>query len=161
MDQGKIWVADDQGRYLIKMTGDVRLTLCLSFDQFISDMFGDEGIEAILIDLTEAESVDSTTLGLMAKIALRSQDVANLRPAIVSRSAGINRLLTTMGFSELFDIVDDTPPDMLTNECLTAGDLVEQEIKNKVLEAHRILMKLNDENKETFKDLVKTLEEGR
>ena len=31
-------------------------------------------------------------------------------------------------------------------------------VKEKVLEAHKILMNINDENKATFKELVNTLE---
>lgn len=55
MRPGQILVADHQGVYVIKMIGDVRLTLCISFDQFIDNMFSAPDFQAVLFDLSEAE----------------------------------------------------------------------------------------------------------
>lgn len=160
MQQGKIWVADHKGVYVIKMVGDVRLTLCMSFDQFINAMFEANDFASIIFDLTEAEAIDSTTLGLMAKISILADQRKHLRPVVMSTSAGINRLLDTMGFSEIFDIITKPVDKFDATVCLEAGVLDECLAKQKVLEAHKILMTLNAENHHTFKDLVKTLEDA-
>lgn len=157
-NQGKIWVAHEGGVYLIKMEGDVRLTLCLSFDRFIKSMFEADDFNAIIFDLTDATAIDSTTLGLMAKIAVRASERRHLRPAIICTEPGMQRLLESMGFDEIFEVVDDNPLPLTGEMCLEAGDLVERDIKRKVLEAHRVLMDLNAQNADTFRDLVKTLE---
>ncbi len=148
----------------------VRLTLCLSFDQFINDMFAADDFISIIFDLTEAEAIDSTTLGLMAKISILADQRKQLRPTILSTSPGINRLLETMGFAEIFQIMTSLP-DPAAIEALQAsrrsgdqldtGELDEEATRLKVLEAHRILMELNENNRATFKDLVKTLEGSR
>ena len=166
MQPGQILVADHDGVYVIKMEGDVRLTLCVSFDQFIDTMFSRDDFRAIMFDLSAAEAVDSTTLGLMAKIAILAMERKQLRPMILSESAGINRTLDCMGFAEIFDIVStETLPDYVNKaaqqhqasvlDCPVAD---EAQAKQRVIEAHRILMDLNDKNRETFQDLVKTLE---
>lgn len=144
---------------MIKMVGDVRLTLCMSFDHFIDSMFERDDFAQIIFDLTEAEAIDSTTLGLMAKISILADQRKQLRPVIISTAAGINRLLDSMGFSEIFDIVKESPESFECDTCLEAEELDEHQARQKVLEAHRILMDLNEENRETFRDLVKTLED--
>ncbi len=160
MRQGKIWVADHAGVYVIKMEGDVRLTLCMSFDHFIHNMFEADDFHSIIFDLNDAEAIDSTTLGLMAKISILADQRKHLRPVVISTSPGINRLLDTMGFAEIFDIVTDLPDNPGAVQCLESRDIDESSVRRKVLEAHHILMNLNEHNRETFRDLVKTLEDS-
>src|SRR5690554_4397621 len=107
MRPGQILVADHGGVYVIKMVGDVRLTLCISFDQFIDTMFTQDDFCDVMFDLSEAEAIDSTTLGLMAKIALQGREEKGITPVIFSNNDSINRLLQTMGFQEIFTIVRD------------------------------------------------------
>ncbi|WP_347331906.1 STAS domain-containing protein [Marinimicrobium locisalis] len=159
MRPGQILVADHGGVYVIKMVGDVRLTLCISFDQFIDTMFSQNDFCEVMFDLSEAEAIDSTTLGLMAKIALQGKDERNITPVVYSNNDSINRLLYTMGFQEIFNIVNDLEAPVTPAQPLEAEAPEEQQVKEKVLEAHKILMGLNRENRETFRNLVKMLEE--
>ena len=73
MSPGKIEVANQQGTYVIKLSGDVRLNLCSALESYLDNMFLDNDFEAVFVDLTDAEGVDSTTLGLLAKISIVSQ----------------------------------------------------------------------------------------
>lgn len=158
MRPGQILVADHAGVYIIKMTGDVRLTLCISFDQFIDSMLAAPDFSSVLFDLSEAEAVDSTTLGLMAKISLLAQEKRDIVPVILATNASIKRILDTMGFADIFKIVSRLDVDMEPEKPLSTIECGEQEVKEKVLEAHKILMGLNEKNRETFKNLVNMLE---
>lgn len=158
MRPGQILVADHAGVYIIKMTGDVRLTLCISFDQFIDAMLAASNFSSVLFDLSEAEAVDSTTLGLMAKISLLAQEKRNIIPVILATNASIKRILDTMGFADIFKIVNKLDVEIEPERPLTAVECCEQEVKEKVLEAHKILMGLNEQNRATFKNLVNMLE---
>ncbi|UTF61164.1 STAS domain-containing protein [Gilvimarinus sp. DA14] len=159
MRPGQILVADHAGVFVIKMLGDVRLTLCISFDQFIDDMFARGDFGGVLFDLSEAEAIDSTTLGLMAKISILGEQRASSRPVIYSTNPSINRILETMGFADIFTIVDELQEPVPDAEPLSEEQPDDEDIlKTKVIEAHRILMGLNRENKETFTDLVNMLE---
>lgn len=158
MRPGQILVADHAGVYIIKMTGDVRLTLCISFDQFIDAMLAAPNFSSVLFDLSEAEAVDSTTLGLMAKISLLAQEKRNIVPVILATNASIKRILDTMGFADIFKIVNKLEVDIEPEKPLSPVECGEQEVKEKVLEAHKILMGLNEQNRETFKNLVNMLE---
>ena len=158
MRPGQILVADHNGVYIIKMTGDVRLTLCISFDNFIDAMLAAPDFSSVLFDLSEAEAVDSTTLGLMAKISLLAQEKRNITPVILATNASIKRILDTMGFADIFKIVNKLDVDIEPGHALTVVECGEQEVRDKVLEAHKILMTLNEKNRETFKNLVTMLE---
>lgn len=158
MRPGQILVADHNGVYIIKMTGDVRLTLCISFDQFIDSMLASADFSSVLFDLSDAEAVDSTTLGLMAKISLLAQEKRGIVPVILATNASIQRILQTMGFADIFTIVDKLAVKITPESPLKTIECDEDEVKEKVIEAHKFLMSLNDQNHETFRNLVAMLE---
>ena len=158
MKPGQILVADHDGVYVIKMVGDIRLTLCVSFDQFIDSMFKNTQFTSVLFDLSEAEAIDSTTLGLMAKISILGQERHGIMPVILSSNPSIQRILQTMGFSDIFVIVDKLDKPVLAGKPLNCINCDEQQVKEKVIEAHKLLMGLNASNADTFRNLVNMLE---
>ncbi len=163
MTRGTIKIADHNGVFVIKMEGDVRLTLCLSFAEFIEETLNQPNYDSVVFDLAEAQAVDSTTLGLMAKVSIRAGHHGHQSPLVISDNASITRILVSMGFDDIFRLVDKSEFDAGQNS--TADHIIlsekngnETEVQKKVLEAHHILMDLNDSNHATFKELVETLE---
>ncbi|MEN0108527.1 MAG: anti-sigma factor antagonist RssC [Pseudomonas sp.] len=160
MSTGRIQFAEQNGTFVLKFVGEVRLTLCSALDATIEKIFTALNFSAIVIDLTETRSIDSTTLGLLAKLSILSRQKVGLLPTVVTTHADITRLLQSMGFDQVFNIVDQPvscPPTMAD---LPSQDQSEEVVKAKVLEAHRILMGLNESNREEFHDLVSALERG-
>ena len=158
MKPGQILVADHQGVYVIKMLGDVRLTFCVSFDQFIDSMFSDSEFSSVIFDLSGAEAIDSTTLGLMAKISILSQEHFQVVPIVLATNPSLQRILQTMGFADIFTIVEKLDAPVLAARELHCGAANEQAVKERVLEAHQILMSMNEKNAEAFRDLVAMLQ---
>lgn len=158
MRDGSILAASHDGAYVIRLVGDVRLTLCTTIDDYFQHMFEDPDFASVWVDLCEAEGIDSTTLGLLAKLALRVKDTFGFKPAIYSCDSGINRLLKSMGFQSLFDIREEvcTGPQDVSEVPVIPGS--EAGVKEKVLEAHRILMGISDDNRVRFQDLMSALE---
>lgn len=158
MSTGKIQFAEQDGSFVLKFVGEVRLTLCSALDATIEKIFAALNFTAIIIDLTEAQSIDSTTLGLLAKLSILSRQKVGLLPTLVTTNPDMTRLLQSMGFDQVFNIVDRPIPctDCLTD--LPPQDQSEDVVRSKVLEAHRILMGLNESNREAFHDLVNALE---
>ena len=74
MQEGRILAATHNGSYVIRLVGDVRLTLCNSMDDFFEHMFADPEFVSVWVDLCDAQGIDSTTLGLLAKLALRIKE---------------------------------------------------------------------------------------
>jgi anti-anti-sigma factor len=159
MQAGKILVAQHQGAFVIKLVGDVRLTLCTTIDDYFSEMFSNPAFVGVVIDLSEAEGVDSTSLGLLAKLAIQAKQLYKLVPIIISPNPNITRLLDCMGFNKVFEIhedIDQSAIDGLGELPLKCSD--ENCVRGKIIEAHRVLMDMNEQNRETFSALVNTLE---
>lgn len=160
MQEGKILAASHNGAYVIRFEGDVRLTLCTSIDDYFQRMFDDPAFVSVWVDLCGAEGLDSTTLGLLAKLALTVKERFGFQPAIFSCDPGINRLIKSMGFQQLFDVREEVcgAPEETKEIPMVEGS--ESEVKEKVIEAHKILMELTPENRARFKDLLSVLERG-
>jgi anti-anti-sigma factor len=156
---GRVLVAEHNGIYVLKLMGDVRLTLCTTIDQFVERMFAAVSCQTVIVDLTETEGLDSTTLGLLAKMALFVRKQMQIKPMIVTDNAGILRLLNSMGFEQIFDIQCSNKLEaQAIADCeLQAETLDEKTARDKVLQAHQVLMTLNHKNRETFKELVDSL----
>ena len=161
MSTGKIQFAEQIGTFILKFVGEVRLTLCSALDATIEKIFTSLNFSAIVIDLTETRSIDSTTLGLLAKLSILSRQKIGLLPTVVTTHEDITRLLQSMGFDQVFNIVETRQacPDCLAD--LPSQDQSEEVVRAKVLEAHQILMSLNESNREAFHDLVSALERQR
>ncbi|MGK0441492.1 MAG: anti-anti-sigma factor [Pseudohongiellaceae bacterium] len=154
-------VADHQGTYLIKLIGDVRLTLCNTLDSYMDDMFGSQDFTGVTIDLSDAQGIDSTSLGLLAKLAINAKKRGLAVPTILSPNADITRLLESMGFHKIFNIccqsmMSDADFQELPNQCGS-----EENVRTKVIEAHKVLMGMNDDNFDNFAELVSALESSK
>ena len=158
MNTGRIQFAESEGTFVLKFLGDVRLTLCTALDAYIENVFSTRDFKSIVIDLTETENIDSTSLGLLAKLSILSQQRVGLLPTLVSTHEDMIRLLQSMGFEQIFKIIADSTPTEAELQELPAQMLSEEQVKARVLEAHRILMDLNEHNRNAFTDLVSSLE---
>ena len=161
MATGRILVATHRGTWVVKMVGDVRMSLCNTIEQCLKRMFNDAAFSDVLVDLTETEGIDSTSLGLLAKLSINTKKRINKVPVVVSDNADINRILQSMGFDErVFTMVTEPPLALVDLQEMPVVPVTEEAARQRVLEAHRILMELNDQNKLKFKDLVAELEKS-
>lgn len=157
-NEGRVKAAFDCGVFVLKLCGDVRLTLCATLDSQAQQLAETPGLEALIIDLREATNVDSTALGFLAKVAMAVQDKIDYKPTIVVDNPDVRRMLEVMGFAQFFTMVEAP----ITEVCELC-DLPEvpsdlEETRQRILEAHRILMRMNEHNREEFQPLVEMLE---
>ncbi len=158
MSDGKIQFAEYNETFVLKCVGDVRLTFCSALNETIEKILKTNSFKSIVIDLTEVISIDSTTLGLLAKLSILSKRKFGMLPTLASTNPDVSRVLDSMGFNQVFNVVHTPAP---CPECL--DDLPEQArseavVNERVLEAHQILMSLNQSNRDAFRDLVSALE---
>lgn len=158
MSTGKIFVAGEQGNYLIKFIGDVRVTLCGSLNRYIDRIFGSSDVKKVVVDLLEADGLDSTTLGLMAKLGLHCRKEYSVDVQVFCQNPSILRTLDCMGFDELFDIYQEVPNITAKLQSITSVNPEVDEIRKQVLEAHKLLVQLNPKNSSEFTDLIRALE---
>lgn len=156
MSKGQVFFSGDDQRSVIKLVGEIRLTLCVPVEKALARV----GEGEVAIDLTQTSTIDSTVLGLLAKLAITRMDNQRSAPTLASSSLDITRVLLSMGFEALFQMVDCAPPwhgefEQFENELGS-----ESLIYSQVLDAHKTLMGINDSNQQTFKALVESLEES-
>ena len=155
---GRFLVAQHEGVYLLKLTGDVRVTLCTAVDEFLERMFDDPTFKSVVVDLTETTGIDSTSLGILAKLSIQADRRFHFRPTLISTQPDINRQLGVMGFDEVYNIIHEPLTDAGQLSEVPKVDAPVHDVRARVLEAHRILMAMNENNRHAFQDLVTALE---
>jgi len=156
--QGRILVAEKEGVYLLKLKGDIRVTLCASISEYIEKIFSGKRPREVYVDLLEAEGVDSTTLGLLAKLAIHTRDQFGLATRLLCMSSDILRVFEAMDIASLFDIAGiSDQPELYPSEIIP-DELDEETLRTHVLEAHRLLVELNPKLMTEFFDLIISLE---
>ncbi|MDY7218909.1 STAS domain-containing protein [Denitrificimonas sp. JX-1] len=158
MSDGQIQYAEYNDTFVLKCSGDVRLTFCSALNETITKIIKANLLKSIVIDLTEVISIDSTTLGLLAKLSILSKRKFGMLPTLASINPDVNRVLDSMGFNQVFNLVHTPAPCPECLNDLPKQDQSEDVVKERVLEAHQILMSLNDSNRNEFRDLVSALQ---
>lgn len=157
MSNGKILAADYKHMAMLKFVGDVRVLMSSTLDAYCSSLYRRPILDAMLIDMTETKGIDSTALGLLAKLAIQLRNRFNVIPTIVSTNPDITRTLKSMSFDLIFTIVDKPPAQKTQYNELQAQKESEDTVREKVIDAHLTLMALSEENRLEFHDLVQAL----
>ena len=158
MSPGKIMVAQRDGIYLLKLSGDIRVTLCASISDYMEQIFAGNRAAEVYVDLIDAECIDSTTLGLLAKLAIYTRDHFGIRTRLLCVNRDILRTFESMDIAGLFDILGLPEKPDLRPVDVTPETVDEREIRRRVLEAHQLLVKLNPDLMDEFYDLITSLE---
>ena len=161
MTPGRIQFAESQGTYLLKLLGEVRLTLCPTLETFLDKIFKEPSFKSVIIDLSETQTIDSTSLGLLAKLSIKTKKKNGQVPVLLSPQHDINKILLSMGFERVFIMVKELEQPIAFNMQELPSDPPnnnEQKTQARVLDAHKVLMNLNESNRKAFSELVKQLE---
>src|SRR5688572_9566711 len=115
MPDGRVTYSESAGLHVLHYTGRVDYTMAPAIDRFVDSLLSGApsegtvpgGFRPFVFDMTDARLVDSTNLGLVARIAHRVQDAG--RCTIVSDSEDIDDVLDSMGFQAIFNLVRQHP----------------------------------------------------
>tara|TARA_R110000824_G_scaffold52692_4_gene146307 strand:+ start:247870 stop:248352 length:483 start_codon:yes stop_codon:yes gene_type:complete len=157
MNSGRILTAEYNQIPILKLVGDVRVLMSSTIDNYFSSLYSRAILDAMIVDLTETRGIDSTALGLLAKMAIQLRNRFNVKPSIISTNPDITRTLLGMSFDIIFDIVQEPLEADAEFGELNQISEPDEVIKQKVINAHQALMTLSYENKLEFQDLVSAL----
>jgi anti-anti-sigma factor len=155
MNPGKIYYAIAEHRGFLKLAGEIRYPLAPGLNQAVNLLLAAPEIQGVVVDLQETDFLDSTCLGLLARVATQKPPTQQDRPVIVSTHDEINQLLETMGFDQAFVRLKDssaTAPDLAAVESSAPPD------RQVILDAHRALCELNEKNRQLFQNVIEQLE---
>ena len=156
---GKILFAEQDGVHVLKFIGEVRLTLGPTISTFLEKLESCDHFQSMIIDLSETETIDSTALGLIAKIGICTREYFDSRASIVSPREDITRILNSMAMEQVCVVTsDDVVAEASGLQELPTEITSEEVLRDQVLDAHKTLMALADQNFDKFQDLVEALE---
>ena len=104
MNSGKILAAEYCHMPVLKLVGDVRVLMSSTIDNYFSSLYSKAILDAMIVDLTDTTGIDSTALGLLAKMAIQLRNRFNVKPSIISTNPDITKILKGMSFDIIFDI---------------------------------------------------------
>lgn len=160
--EGCVREARVDGVHVLRIEGEVRYTIAPVVERFLDRLFARAAVGSVLVDLTDATFLDSTMLGVVARIAGRMRALHNAKPTIVCKSGDILTLLRSMGFDQVFDVVSGASSGArgaLPVVAAADGSSPEaRELARTVLDAHRTLAAMNPQNEAVFHDVVEMME---
>jgi anti-anti-sigma factor len=154
----RILAAREGSTVIIRLLGDVRYTISSTFKDYLETLFHDRQVTNIIIDLSETSNIDSTNLGLLAKVANHSRQHLHHKSLIVSDNHDVNEVLHSVGFDRVFLVTPQFDMPAAQLEELQPESASREELASVLLDAHRTLMGMNEKNRVMFADVVQSLE---
>lgn len=160
MADGRVTYSDGEGCHVLHYFGRVDYTMAPAINRFVDSLLSDREARPFIFDMTEARLIDSTNLGLVARIANRVQGVGLGRCTIVSDNEDIDDVVESMGFHAIFNLTRQHPAvhDGSAEAPVTGEECSQGELLRTMLEAHKTLASLNEKDRAQFKDVVSMLE---
>jgi anti-anti-sigma factor len=159
MADGRILYAIRDRVCFLKFVGDANHAATVGLDSLINELFENDLVEDVLVDLTETTYIDSTSLGELTKLSDLLMRRRSRKATIVSTQSGISEVLCNLGLDQVFVVVDSPPGGAGELHELPAVQLSERQNALRILEAHRKLMELNEKTGQEFRTVVDVLEQ--
>ena len=159
MSAGRILAADYRHMAMLKFIGEVRVVMSSTLDNYCNSLYRRAILDAMVIDMSETRSIDSTALGMLAKMSIQLRNRFNVMPTIVSPNPDITRILRSMSFDIICNIVSNPPKQQAQYSELKLQTESESTVRDKVIDAHLTLMAMSEENRLEFQDLVSALKQ--
>jgi anti-anti-sigma factor len=161
MTLGHVTHAAQQGVHVLRYFGTVNYTLAPGLQQFLQHLLVDDKVSGLVFDLTAAESLDSTNLGLMARANEQARETGAPNSVIISSNEDIDVVLRSMGFDQTFDLLPadhkqlEEDADPVATPSPSAAEL-----QRTMIDAHRALVRLSEAGRVAFEPVVACLERG-
>lgn len=157
MNNGRILVATVNDVPILKFIGDVRVLMSSALDNYFNSLYNMAILDRMMVDMTETQGIDSTALGLLAKMSIQLRNRFNVRPTIISTNPDITRILKSMSIDLICEIIETVDKQETCFDELNPLQETEDSVRQKVIEAHQTLMSLSEDNRAEFQDLVSAL----
>ncbi len=154
----QVLFARQNGVPVLKFTGDIRFTVCPAVDGFLKRLFVEKTEYPVVVDLTETTSVDSTALGVIAKVANHYHREMKMKPALLASPGDVLKVIKSMSFDRVFTVMCEAGVHGSFEE-LQPVQPEEQDMVKLIISAHKTLMNLSRENKAKFENVISVLEQ--
>jgi anti-anti-sigma factor len=131
--------------------------------RFVDDIVAQDDGVGVTIDLRDVDTIDSTGLGLLARVGRLSLQKRGRRAVIVCPDNDVATCLRSAAFDELFVMLDEYPyvdgaPFTEIPLGPPDGSQGEPELGRVILDAHRELARISEHNLDAYRDVIAALE---
>jgi anti-anti-sigma factor len=159
----RAWWGTCERTAILQLAGPFRHVGARALRTFVDEVFGKQDCDTVLIDLRAVNHIDSTGLGLLARIGRCALEARHRRAVIVCPHNDVATTLRSAAFDTLFVMTDVFPfdePPVLTEVPLKpdAPQNADPNCGRVILEAHQDLASLSEENRRAYAELIASLE---
>jgi anti-anti-sigma factor len=158
MTLGHVTHAARNGVHVLRYFGSVNYTLAPGLQRFLDAIIHDGSLSGLVFDLTAAESLDSTNLGLMARANEEVRGAGVAQSVIISNNEDIDDVLRSLGFEQSFEVIPAAGGVEGDAEPVPSEPPLARELKRTMLDAHRALVRLSEAGRVEFEPVVACLE---
>ena len=158
MIPGHVTHAAREGVHVLRYFGAVNYTLAPGLQRFLQHLIHAGSVSGLVFDLTQAESLDSTNLGLMGRVNEEVHGLGAANSVIIFRNDDIDAVLRSMGFDQTFDLfpAGQAMPNV-NDEAVAVGVTCAAELQHTMLEAYRALVRMSEVGRLEFEAVVACL----
>ena len=162
MSEQQVLYGLSQGLCCFRLSGQLRHTEVDGLDELIQKrLLADLAVaDGVVIDLTEAEFMDSTCIGLLAGIARKTLRQGLAKPSVLVADADIRQLLLSLRLELVFDLIE--PAQSVPQQALSPVPGQTSQVPRHaetVLRAHEALAELSQDNRRQFTPVIELLRE--
>ena len=147
-----LWLAEGGEEDHIAVRGRGIWTLCEAFRGLAHGALGSG--KRLTVDLSDCTYLDSAFLGTLHEVVT---DAPEGRVIVGRPSDRLRALFDELGLEQVLAAIREEAPGPPAEPVPVAQDAPTHEMQLRLLRAHEILSELNEENRERFGGLVKTL----
>ncbi len=155
---GVIYSARVESVVYFRFIGVIRYSQCAGLETYINQLFSEADFTDIAIDLENAEMLDSTALGLLARISIEYKKISQKKPVIFLHNGELAQILKRVCFDQVFNIVSK-PKSEFDMEFVELAPISASDEKTLecVVAAHKNLAELSSSNAHYFTDITKAV----
>jgi len=159
MSDGRVFHAWAGGQHVLRYVGRADYVMAPAIERLGERLFEGNHLTSLVFDLRQATLLDSTNLGLLARLADRVHQAGG-RSTIVSTNDDITDVLRSMGLATMFQITGDDPVlhEVGEGEEIPQEPIGQRELMLTMLEAHRVLARIDQNDSAGFRAVVEGLE---
>jgi anti-anti-sigma factor len=161
MSDNKILYSVENDTCYVRMQGSLNYTICAGFDGVVKELFTNDNIDNFIIDLTDAEYLDSTNLGILGIIAEGLKSKSSNKPIIITPKEDVLKILLSVAFDTLFVFKEKLEKTDINYIDTALTEVKKRQPDEFVLESHKTLAQLNESNKEKFSSVIETIQKRK
>lgn len=142
----------------IRLRGELRYTESAVFDRYVNSLIADAAFSGLVLDLSETTYMDSTNLGLIAKLMVSLWSRHEKKAVIYCPNHNVAHMITSVGLDEMANLITGRQKKSVDYSHIDGGE--ERDLNEMMLEAHKTLSDLNEENRLMFKSVVDLLQQA-